>query len=163
MENNIKEDLENNEDFDPDFDFDLGLYTIGKAFDKRIESKANGNIRVIGSKEEFNPLTGLYEQSIEKKLTTKDRKSMKKTEFGIPELKKYPLNDAAHVKSAIRYFDKAPAKYKHSLAVKILKAAKKYDVEVSKTSSVYKVANKSSKSKENLEFGCESFINSIIL
>lgn len=128
----------------------------------------------LGSKEEFDFETGTFKTipitkntaSIEKKLDTKDRKKMSKTEFGIPELKKYPLNDASHVKSAISYFSKAPAKYKHSLALKIMKAAKKYGVEVSKTSDVYKEANKkSNKSSEGivLDYSIESYINNTII
>lgn len=150
------------------------VFKKADTYDK-FKSYANKDktIYSLGSKEEFDFETATFKTvpitketaSIEKKLDSKDRKEMSKTEFGIPELKKYPLNDAAHVKSAISYFSKAPSKYKHSLALKIIKAAKKYGVEVSKTSDVYKEAHKSSKSKEDLvlDYSIESYINKTIL
>lgn len=150
------------------------VFKKADTYDK-FKSYANKDktIYSLGSKEEFDLETATFKTvpitketaSIEKKLDSKDRKEMSKTEFGIPELKKYPLNDGAHVKSAISYFNKAPSKYKHSLALKIMKAAKKYGVEVGKTSDVYKEAHKSSKSKEDLvlDYSIESYINKTIL
>lgn len=165
-EDKLNTDTEDTTENEEGFDVESGTYAISSMAasfgDKKRKERAK-NRKVIGSKEEFNPDTGVFERSIEKKLTTKDRKKMDTKEFGIPELKKYPLNDVAHVKSAISYFNKAPAKYKHSLALKILRAAKKYGVKVSKDSDVYKEAYKSSKSKESLDFSCESFINNIII
>lgn len=79
--------------------------------------------------------------SIESKLDSKDRDKLPDSAYGIPELRKYPLTDANHVRSAISYFSKAPAEYKHSLAVRICRAAKKYGVEISKDSPVYKAAH----------------------
>lgn len=160
-EDKLNTNTEDTEEDVEDFDAENGQFKFKDKLPKE-ESKECGDSDDGMSTESFNPLTGFYERSVEKKLTSKDRKVMKNTEFGIPELKKYPLNDAAHVKSAISYFSKAPAKYKHSLALKILKAAKKYGVEVSKDSEVYKEAHKSSKSKESLDFSCEAFINNII-
>ena len=79
--------------------------------------------------------------SIESKLNSKDRDELPDSAYGIPELRKYPLTDANHVRSAISYFGKAPAKYKHSLAIRICRAAKKFGVEISKDSPVYKAAH----------------------
>ena len=44
----------------------------------------------------------------ESELSTKERNSLKESQFGIPEERKYPLTDATHVRSAISYFSKAP-------------------------------------------------------
>lgn len=150
------------------------VYKKADVYDK-FKSYANKDkhIYALGSKEEFDFETATFKTvpiakettSIEKKLDNRDRKEMSKTEFGIPELKKYPLNDVNHVKSAISYFNKAPSKYKYDLALKIIKAAKKYGVEISKTSDVYKEAYKSSKSKEDLvlDYSIENYINKEIL
>ena len=74
-------------------------------------------------------------------LTSKERKTIDDSQFGLPEERKYPLTDAAHVKSAMAYFRYCDADKKHALAKRILKAAKKYDVKVSEDSAVYKAAH----------------------
>lgn len=73
---------------------------------------------------------------LEAKLTTEERKELPSSLFGIPALRKYPLTDAAHVKSAISYFHKAPDEYKEILARRIAKAAKKFGVEIADDSDV---------------------------
>ena len=90
--------------------------------------------------------------SIESALSSKDYDKPKEfssdekkaiSVFGsIPELRKFPLIDANHVRMAIRYFNSAPAEYKHELAVRICRAAKKYGVEISEDSPVYKETRK---------------------
>lgn len=160
---------ENTEETDAEETFNVadGIYLKAEAYDTgKAYANRNKHIYDVGSKESFNPLTGVYERSVEKKLDTKDRKRMTKTEFGIPDLKKYPLNDANHVKSAISYFSKCPVKYKHSLALKIIKAANKFGIKISKDSNVYKEAHKyikKSKSKESLlNYSMESYIDKLI-
>jgi len=61
-------------------------------------------------------------------LSSKERNKLKDSDFGIPELRKYPLTDKAHVISAIRFFNQAPSKYEKELAINIFKAMKKYNV-----------------------------------
>ena len=46
--------------------------------------------------------------------------------FGIPELKKYPMPDKKHVKSAIRFFNYVDPKYEKELAEAILEKAKEF-------------------------------------
>lgn len=46
--------------------------------------------------------------------------------FGVPEQKKFPLPDADHVKSAIRFFNYVDPKYEKELAEAILKHMKEY-------------------------------------
>lgn len=48
--------------------------------------------------------------------------------YGLPELKKYPMPDAAHVKSAIRFFNYVSPKYEKQLASAIIKRMKEYGV-----------------------------------
>ena len=52
----------------------------------------------------------------EAKLSTKERNKLDDSEFGIPELRKYPLTDRTHVLLAIRYLKKAEEQYKPALA-----------------------------------------------
>lgn len=60
----------------------------------------------------------------EAKLSSDDRKELDDSQFGIPELRKYPLTDKKHVLQAVRFFNKAPDEYKHELAKNIVKRAK---------------------------------------
>ena len=46
--------------------------------------------------------------------------------YGIPELKKYPMPDADHVRSAIRFFNYVEPRYEEELAKAILKRMKEY-------------------------------------
>lgn len=73
---------------------------------------------------------------MEAELSTKEINKLKDSQFGIPELRKYPLTDAAHVRSAISYFHKAPPGKKRALAARIKKAANKYGVEIDPSSEV---------------------------
>ena len=65
----------------------------------------------------------------EAKLTTEKRNDLDDSEFGIPELRKYPLYDKQHVLSAVTYFGKAESKYKPELARRIVKRAKELNIE----------------------------------
>ena len=40
------------------------------------------------------------------KLTSNERKELDTSEFGIPELREFPIHDAAHVRAAEAYFRK---------------------------------------------------------
>lgn len=46
--------------------------------------------------------------------------------YGIPQLKKFPLPDARHVRSAIKFFNYAPPRYEKQLAAAILRRMKEY-------------------------------------
>lgn len=79
-------------------------------------------------------MDGIYETE----LTTEERKKLKGSQFGIPEERKYPLHDAAHVRSAISYFGKAPNGKKKALAKRIQIAAKKFGIEINPDSEIAK-------------------------
>ena len=51
--------------------------------------------------------------------------------YGLPGLRKYPMPDADHVRSAIRFFNYVEPKYEEELAKAILKRAKEYGVDIS--------------------------------
>lgn len=78
---------------------------------------------------------------LEEELTTKERNSLQSKQFGLPKERKYPLNDAAHVKSAISYFYKCPEKDRAELAKNIEKAAKRFNVEIGSDTEVAKYLN----------------------
>lgn len=77
---------------------------------------------------------------LEAKLSTKDRNELPAKEFGLPEHRKFPLNDEAHVKSAILFFKYAKADEKRELAKNINLKLKKFDmkVKVGKNNPFYK-------------------------
>ena len=85
---------------------------------------------------------------IEEVLSTKDRKKLKDSTFGLPEERKFPLNDAKHVKSALAYFRFCSPDKKKQLASRILAAAKKFGVNISKDSEVYKLIHESIEPEE---------------
>lgn len=78
----------------------------------------------------------------EKATSAKERNALPDSAFGLPDERKYPLTDAAHVKSAISYFHKCPEAKKPILAKNILKACKKYHVEINKDAEWYQYTKK---------------------
>ena len=61
-----------------------------------------------------------YENSLSHSDVKEDHK------YGLPKLKKYPMPDADHVRSAIRFFNYVKPKYEKELADAILKRMKEY-------------------------------------
>ena len=51
--------------------------------------------------------------------------------FGVPEQKKFPLPDADHVRSAIKFFNYVEPRYEKQLARAILRRAKEYNLDLS--------------------------------
>ncbi len=64
------------------------------------------------------------------KLTASERKKLDTSEFGIPELREFPIHDAAHVRAAEAYFRYAPEQYKAQLARNILAKAHLFGINV---------------------------------
>jgi len=77
----------------------------------------------------------------EEDLTADERKALDDSDFAIPELRKFPVHDAEHVRSAVAYFGRhCPKKYRRSCARRILAAAREHGVEVSEDSDVAEAA-----------------------
>jgi len=76
-------------------------------------------------------------------LSSKQRNNLNSSVFGIPSLRKYPLNDKEHVVKAIQFFHHCPLEYKRELAHNINKEAKKYDIAISQSSKIYEYLNES--------------------
>lgn len=71
-----------------------------------------------------------YSNRSSDRLTTNERKELDTSEFGIPELREFPLPDAAHIRAAEAYFRYAPEEYKAQLARNILTKARLFGVDV---------------------------------
>ena len=71
------------------------------------------------------------------------RSELKDSDFGIPEDRKFPLDTAQHVNSAIKLFGHAEESKKKSLARRIARKAKSYNIEIPKTTQVYKYLHES--------------------
>lgn len=64
------------------------------------------------------------------KLTTKQRKELPNSEYGLPKRRAFPLVDANHVRLAIRFFNSASDEEKPILAKNINKKAKEFGIKV---------------------------------
>ena len=73
---------------------------------------------------ENTDMSSMYEES----MTAKERNELEDDEFGIPELRKYPLHDKKHVEQAIKMFNHVEKKYEDELADNLLHAMEKYRI-----------------------------------
>lgn len=72
----------------------------------------------------------LFKEIKKKALTTAQRDDLPEKTFGIPELRKYPLNDAKHVRQAVIMFNHVSPEYERELARNIKRAMKKYGIKM---------------------------------
>jgi len=81
----------------------------------------------------------------ESELTSGKRNDLPDEVFGLPDVRKFPIHDKAHVSSAITYFRTATGSQKKELAGRINTQAKKLGmtIKVSKDNPFYKYADKS--------------------
>ena len=73
-------------------------------------------------------LYDFHDYVVEKVLKAKDRNNLDDSDFGIPEERKYPIHDEAHVRAAIQRFNYVDKKNEKLLANNIIKALKKFDM-----------------------------------
>lgn len=74
-------------------------------------------------------------------LSSKERKALPDKTFGLPEKRKFPLNDYDHVILAIKFFNRCDKKDQEELAKNILKAMRKYKVPTDKIGKNNKLRN----------------------
>lgn len=74
-------------------------------------------------------------------LSSKERKSLPDKTFGLPEKRKFPLNDYDHVVLAIKFFNRCDKKDQEELAKNIIKAMKVYKVPAEKIGKNNKLRN----------------------
>lgn len=72
----------------------------------------------------------LFEEIRKKALTTEQRDELPEKTFGIPELRKYPLNDQKHVRQAVIMFNHVSPEYEKELAENIKRAMKRFGMEM---------------------------------
>lgn len=115
---------------------------------------SNDDLDKIQSKEELNAFytelkskLGQDETIQESKMPAKKRNNLDNKDFGLvykddngKTIRKYPLNDKAHVASAARLFGHCPDKYKKRLANKILRKAHEFGMDTSGWDTVNKAA-----------------------
>lgn len=99
---------------------------------------------VMDAWEEMDDKLSMIQES---KMPAKKRNNLKNSDFGLvykddngKTIRKYPLNDKAHVASAARLFGHCPDKYKKRLARKILGKAREYGMDTSGWDTVNKAA-----------------------
>ena len=68
---------------------------------------------------------------IEETMSSKERKKLSDSDFGLPNKRKYPIHDEKHVKSAIRFFNYVDKEDENELADNIIKQAKKFNMNIS--------------------------------
>ncbi len=64
------------------------------------------------------------------RLDAEERKELSDSDYGLPDLREFPMPDAAHVRSAEAYFRYAPEDRKAELARNILRKAEEFGVNV---------------------------------
>ena len=74
-------------------------------------------------------IIGEFVQSLEEKaMSSKERNDLKDDDFGIPELRKYPIHDKKHVQQAIKMFNHVEKKYESELADNLLDAMERFHI-----------------------------------
>lgn len=68
--------------------------------------------------------------AVSDRLDTAERRSLEKSDYGLPDRCEFPMPDAAHVRAAEAYFRYAPQELKPLLAHRILLKASRYGVDV---------------------------------
>ncbi len=63
-------------------------------------------------------------------LNAEERRELSDSDFGLPDLREFPMPDAAHVRAAEAYFRYAPEDRKAELARNILRKAQEFGVNV---------------------------------
>ena len=124
------------------------------------------NITRYIKNESLLPVKDPGEYLLEEKLDTKERNSLDDSKFGLPELRKYPLNDKAHVLLAIKFFNHCPEEDRDKLAHNILSAIGKQfsedewaDIHVGKNNKFFPYWEKSKYYKASIKENCISEFN----
>lgn len=122
----------------PNWDEDEDIYiylTLKEPFGKKGDDnkrKKDSDEDLKNKEKNYNIDTNdnsLNEATIKTKLSKKERDALSDDEFGLPLLRKYPLNDEEHIKQAIKMFHYCKPNYKAELAKNIIKKVKEFKLE----------------------------------
>lgn len=86
----------------------------------------------FGMKSMFADIT---QKIFDEAMTTEERNNLKDSDFGIPDKRKYPLNDEIHVRSAIKMFNYCEKDDEKELAKNIIKKMKNFNIDNIKVGS----------------------------
>lgn len=103
----------------------------------------------FSAKNTFDFITGMI---FESELSYSERQRLLPSEFGVPDKRKYPLNDEDHVRAAVRMFNQCDPDDEKELAENILKKMKKFgitDIKVSAANRFKKYYNPSQNKNES--------------
>ncbi len=75
----------------------------------------------------------LLDRALEGSMSAAERRELPDKAFGLPSQRKYPLNDESHVAHAIAFFRFCPEEDRDECAKNIIKAIRKYDMNVTCT------------------------------
>ena len=117
---------------------------------KEIKSFEEFKKGMISVNESYIPLSEFDHFFQEAKLKSKARKELDDSDFALVykdasgnKIRKYPINDEAHVKAAARMFPRGvPNKYRKEVAGKILRRAHKFGIDTEGWKSLNNAANK---------------------
>lgn len=74
-------------------------------------------------------IIGEFVQSLEEEsMSAKERNELEDDDFGIPELRKYPIHNKKHVNQAIKMFNHVEKKYEFELADNLLDAMERFHI-----------------------------------
>lgn len=102
-------------------------YYIEKDLSYYISGKMLKNSVTENYVREATPIS-LYQSLNE--MSSKERNELKDSDFGLPEKRKYPLNDSKHVLSAIKFFNYVDSEDEKELADNIIKKIEEYNLKV---------------------------------
>lgn len=86
----------------------------------------------FGMKSMFADIT---QKIFDEAMTTEERNRLKDLDFGIPDKRKYPLNDESHIRSAIKMFNYCEKDDEKELAKNIIKKMKDFNIDGIKVGS----------------------------
>lgn len=150
-----------------------GLYVIdviheiyeskGPAGLRRFLSGDMNLFRQYSSKRVYKIIAEILHTSItEGTLSSKERNELKDKDFGLPEKRKYPMPDEAHVRSAIRFFNHCDKEDEEELASAIKAKIKKFkmkDVKVGKENRLSKYMTESVNESAAIDPNLEGYID----
>lgn len=99
---------------------DFNKMCANKSLDKIMDSTLKNGGRIAENH-------GFYQEQFDL-LTEAKRSELPDSEFGLPKLRKYPLDTEAHVRSAIKFFNFCKPEDEKELAKNIKKAIKKFGI-----------------------------------
>ena len=111
------------------------LYTAEVIYDlykdkgyRSLAKLLNGDITVLRKYATSRTINDIKKFFGEAAMNSEKRNSLKDSEFGLPDKRKFPLNDESHVRAAIRFFNYCDESDRAELAKRIKSKMKKYGI-----------------------------------